>query len=94
MPIYEYQCLQCGKEFEVFRGVRETTSPSCRFCNGPVKKLISVSSFHLKGSGWYVTDYARKGAGSDGKAEKKEENAETPAKPEKPEAAAPSTSPD
>jgi len=78
MPIYEYQCLQCGKGFEVFSGARETTSPSCKFCSGPVKKLISVSSFHLKGSGWYVTDYARKGSAgsSDGKEEEKTKPAE------------------
>lgn len=62
MPIYEYRCQSCGKEFELFRAVSASDDPVCKFCGGTTKKLISRSSFHLKGSGWYVTDYARKGA--------------------------------
>jgi len=60
MPIYEYRCDKCGEEFELFRSVTDNGTPSCRYCHGPVKKLISRSSFHLKGTGWYVTDYAGK----------------------------------
>lgn len=61
MPIYEYGCENCGKIDEVIHGISEDGPEKCRFCNGgPVKKLISRSSFHLKGSGWYVTDYGGK----------------------------------
>ena len=60
MPIYEYRCDQCGEEFELFRSITDNGTPCCKFCDGPVKKLISRSSFHLKGTGWYVTDYAGK----------------------------------
>jgi len=72
MPIYEYKCEKCGEEFELFRSITDNGSPSCRFCKGPVKKLISRSSFHLKGTGWYVTDYA--GKKSTGPGEKKEDS--------------------
>ncbi len=57
MPIYEYQCKNCKKIFEVFQGISEAPVKTCRFCQGPIKRLISLSTFHLKGSGWYVTDY-------------------------------------
>ncbi len=62
MPIYEYKCKKCGKEFEVFQGITEPALKSCRFCKGPAQKLISRTTFHLKGSGWYVTDYGGKKA--------------------------------
>jgi putative FmdB family regulatory protein len=57
MPIYEYKCKKCGKDFEMFQRITDPAVKSCRFCKGPVTKLMSLSSFHLKGSGWYVTDY-------------------------------------
>jgi putative FmdB family regulatory protein len=57
MPIYEYKCRKCRKEFEMFQGVTDPVVTSCRYCSGPVQKLMSLSSFHLKGSGWYATDY-------------------------------------
>jgi putative FmdB family regulatory protein len=60
MPIYEYKCRKCGKEFEFFQRMTDPALKSCRFCKGPVEKLMSLSSFHLKGSGWYVTDYGGK----------------------------------
>jgi putative FmdB family regulatory protein len=60
MPIYEYKCRKCGKEFEQFQKITDSPLKSCKFCRGPVGKLISMSSFHLKGSGWYVTDYGGK----------------------------------
>jgi putative FmdB family regulatory protein len=81
MPIYEYQCQKCGKDFELFRGVREAVDPVCKFCGGPVRKRISLSSFHLKGSGWYVTDYGRKDRAFD--SGKKEEKSESAGKSEK-----------
>jgi putative FmdB family regulatory protein len=60
MPIYEYKCRKCGKKFEVFQKITDDEVKQCTACNGPVDKLISLSSFHLKGSGWYVTDYGGK----------------------------------
>ena len=60
MPIYEYKCRKCGSNFEVFQGIADGEVKTCKFCDGSVDKLISLSSFHLKGSGWYVTDYGGK----------------------------------
>jgi putative FmdB family regulatory protein len=60
MPIYEYKCRKCGKQFEAFQGITESELKSCKFCKGKVNKLVSLSSFALKGSGWYTTDYAGK----------------------------------
>ena len=60
MPIYEYQCKKCGKQFEAFQGITEPDLKTCKFCKGKVHKMMSLSSFSLKGSGWYATDYAGK----------------------------------
>ena len=60
MPIYEYRCDDCGKEFEKLQKISDDPLSECVFCSGKVKKLVSHSSFHLKGTGWYVTDYAKK----------------------------------
>jgi len=76
MPIYEYKCRKCGKEFELFQRMSDPVAKSCKFCQGPVEKLMSLSSFHLKGSGWYVTDYGGKKAGA-AEAKKEEIAAET-----------------
>ena len=59
MPIYEYQWQKCGT-FEVTQRITEKPLGKCPTCKGKVKKLISNTSFQLKGTGWYVTDYARK----------------------------------
>lgn len=60
MPIYEYQCEQCGKVEEVIQKFSDKPLSKCRHCSGKLNKLISQSAFHLKGTGWYVTDYAGK----------------------------------
>ncbi len=60
MPIYEYQCEQCGKLDEVLQKFSDKPLTKCKHCSGKLHKLISQSAFHLKGSGWYVTDYAGK----------------------------------
>src|SRR5215813_11816818 len=81
MPIYEYECPKCG-EFEVTQRITEPPLKKCPTCKGTkIKKLISSTSFQLKGSGWYVTDYARKDSGG-GKssAEKSESKSETSSK--------------
>jgi putative FmdB family regulatory protein len=60
MPIYEYKCRKCGKQFEAFQGITDTKLKSCKFCEGRVDKIVSMTSFSLKGSGWYATDYKAK----------------------------------
>jgi putative FmdB family regulatory protein len=62
MPIYEYECTQCGKVEEVLQNFSESPLTTCVVCSGRLNKIISQSAFHLKGSGWYVTDYAGKSA--------------------------------
>ena len=61
MPIYEYQCSKCGHQTEVWQKITDPPVTRCEMCNGRMRKLISQSTFHLKGTGWYVTDYASKG---------------------------------
>ena len=82
MPIYEYECLECGKNFETMQKITEEPLTSCPSCSGKVRKLVSNCSFQLKGTGWYITDYARK---SDEKKDKKAKKTEK--KQEKPEKA-------
>ena len=65
MPIYEYECETCGTIEEVLQKFSDRPLKKCRHCSGMVHKLVSQSSFHLKGSGWYVTDYAGKKAKTD-----------------------------
>lgn len=60
MPIYEYQCEKCGAVEEALQKVSDDPLSNCPHCSGKLHKLISHSAFHLKGSGWYVTDYAGK----------------------------------
>ena len=69
MPIYEYHCKKCG-DFEAMQKMSEPPLSECPTCHRKVTKLISSTSFQLKGSGWYVTDYARAGAGGKDKEKK------------------------
>jgi putative FmdB family regulatory protein len=75
MPIYEYQCLKCGGHREVMQKFSDEPLHVCPECGGEMRKLISNTSFVLKGSGWYVTDYAsgdrKKGMESDKPTEEK-----------------------
>jgi len=64
MPIYEYKCNSCGYRFDRLQSFSEEPVKVCPRCGGNVRKLISHSSFILKGTGWYATDYARKNGGS------------------------------
>ncbi|NTU43545.1 MAG: zinc ribbon domain-containing protein [Nitrospirales bacterium] len=64
MPIYEYQCLECGKSHEIIQKFSDAPMEKCPACGGQMKKLISNTSFVLKGTGWYVTDYASKNKNS------------------------------
>ncbi len=64
MPLYEYECESCGLRFEVIQRFSDSAVDHCKRCNGPVHKLLSAPAIHFKGTGWYVTDYAKKGAES------------------------------
>ncbi|MBI3073428.1 MAG: zinc ribbon domain-containing protein [Deltaproteobacteria bacterium] len=65
MPIYEYRCSECHAEFEVWQKISDKPVHKCAKCGSrKVSKLISQTSFQLKGTGWYVTDYAKKGGGT------------------------------
>jgi putative FmdB family regulatory protein len=60
MPIYEYECTQCGRVEEAIQKFSDRPLSKCRHCNGKLHRLISQSAFHLKGSGWYADGYADK----------------------------------
>ena len=64
MPIYEYRCDICGNEFEKCQKFSDPVVDKCSTCGGKAQRLISQSTFVLKGSGWYVTDYGRKDSSS------------------------------
>lgn len=62
MPVYEYECNECEKVFEVQQKMADKPLSQCPTCQAPVKKLMSMSSFQLKGSGWYADGYASSSA--------------------------------
>lgn len=64
MPLYEYQCNKCRHRFEKIQKFSDRPVKKCPKCGGPVEQLLSAPAVQFKGSGWYVTDYARKGAGA------------------------------
>jgi putative FmdB family regulatory protein len=66
MPVYEYECQDCEKVFEVQQRISDDPLSSCPECQGQVKKLMSMSSFQLKGSGWYADGYASSSASKNG----------------------------
>ena len=70
MPIYEYECTKCGELIESWQKFSDPPLTECKACHGSLKRLISQSTFHLKGTGWYVTDYASKSANTKGTVEK------------------------
>jgi len=92
MPLYEYQCKKCHHRFERIQKFSDPHVKKCPDCGGPVEQVVSAPAVQFKGSGWHVTDYAKKSSagssssngesgGSDSggkKAEKKETKPETP----------------
>lgn len=70
MPIYEYQCTNCGYDFEIAQKITDKPLRKCEKCGGKLQKIISNTSFVLKGTGWYKTDYANKSTKTDKKEEK------------------------
>lgn len=80
MPIYEYFCEKCGSHMEVLQKVSDAPLKRCQKCRGKLEKLVSRTSFQLKGGGWYVTDYSSKPAAeTPSKAEKSEKKTESAA---------------
>ena len=64
MPLYEYLCKKCGHRFEEIRKFSDKHLQECPECGGAIEQVISAPAVQFKGSGWYVTDYAKKGAAS------------------------------
>lgn len=94
MPIYEYTCHGCGGDVEIWQKISEKPKKTCPTCGArKLERIISHTSFHLKGSGWYVTDYAKKGEGQATKSSKtsKTTKAAEPAAPAAPKASEPSS---
>ena len=60
MPIYEYQCTKCGRRVEMMQKITDESLQTCPSCKGKLRRLMSLTSFQLKGSGWYATDYKDK----------------------------------
>jgi len=65
MPIYEYRCDKCGRDFEELTFSHDDAAAECPACGASARRLVSRSGFILKGSGWYVTDYKNSGSGTD-----------------------------
>ncbi len=87
MPLYEYSCHRCGSRFEVIQKFSDEPLTTHEGCGGEVERLISPSAFQFKGSGWYVTDYARNGkslpsTGANGSSDSKAETKKKDSKPD------------
>jgi putative FmdB family regulatory protein len=65
MPLYEYQCTACDERFERIQKFSDPPVDTCPSCGGKVRKLLSSPAIQFKGSGWYITDYAKKGGSVD-----------------------------
>ncbi len=70
MPLYEYECQTDGSRFEVIQKFSDPPVETCPNCGGPVRKLISSPAIQFKGTGWYITDYAKKSSTEAGKESK------------------------
>src|ERR1051326_6391780 len=80
MPLYEYECKKCGHRFEKIQKFSDKIVKKCPECGGQVEQMISAPAVQFKGSGWYVTDYAKKtsspgSSGDSGSKEKKDDKA-------------------
>lgn len=76
MPIYEYRCTSCDSTFEVLQKFSDTPLTTCEKCGGVLERLLSPPGLQFKGTGWYVTDYARKSSG-DGKGDGKSDSGDS-----------------
>ena len=83
MPIYEYECAACGHTFDAIQSFKEQALVDCPVCKErTLKKLVSASAFHLKGSGWYVTDFKNPVQAKTDQSGKNDDNKEASAKKE------------
>jgi putative FmdB family regulatory protein len=89
VPLYEYKCKQCGAVFEVLQRHSAKPITTHKDCGGPVERLISPSALHFKGSGFYITDYAKGSNSSPRTSAKDTPKADKPAEALKTESAAP-----
>ena len=85
MPIYEYECRKCKAHVEAFQKISDKPLTKCRKCGGKLERKISAPAIQFKGSGWYVTDYAKttKGEKSESESTAPEAKADKPEKTEK-----------
>jgi len=76
MPLYEYHCLKCGKNFDALQKFADPPVKKHEGCGGKTERVLSAPSFQLKGSGWYITDYGKGGnkPGEKAAAEKSEKS--------------------
>jgi len=86
MPLYEYECKKCGHRFEKIQKFSDKMVKKCPECGGQVEQMISAPAVQFKGSGWYVTDYAKKSSspGSSGSGESPSKDKDKDKKDEKP----------
>lgn len=91
MPIYEYECTQCGCRSEVVQKVTDPPPRTCKKCGGALKKLISPPAIQFKGNGWYITDYAKKSTPQEEAKKKDRAPAKEPCNPESPAETKPKT---
>lgn len=87
MPLYEFQCKKCHHRFEKIQKFSDPKPRKCPECGGPLEQLISAPAVQFKGSGWYVTDYAKKSSPSSSSSEgesssKKDSKGKSESKPE------------
>jgi len=82
LPIYEYQCTNCGCRVEMMQKITDESLQTCPSCKGLLRRLMSLTSFHLKGNGWYATDYKDKKDGGEKPTEKVAEKEKADKKPE------------
>ena len=78
MPLYEYECKKCGHRFEKIQKFSDRMVKKCPVCGGKVEQMISAPAVQFKGSGWYVTDYAKKPASGDGDSKDKKDDKTKP----------------
>jgi putative FmdB family regulatory protein len=92
MPLYEYQCDDCGARLERIQKYSDPPPDRCPTCQGPLRKLFSSPAIQFKGSGWYITDYARKSESAADKADRKADGKDKDGKTDRTDAAAPAAS--
>ena len=83
MPMYEYECDACGHGFELIQKFSDEPVSSCPSCGGMVRKVLSSAAIQFKGTGWYITDYARKPSAGQAASLEGTEKSSTDGKPTK-----------